>query len=71
MSAPASERPLYRLLLRPEPGVNGTQALRRFLKVALRSYGLRCIAAYESTRELRQAEPEGRFRDGTGPADQA
>ena len=33
------------LTLRPEAGVDGTRALRRFLKVALRSCRLRCISA--------------------------
>jgi hypothetical protein len=54
MTAPAAskrgrrntaERPLFVLKLRPEPGVDGTRALRRFLKVALRSFRLRCISA--------------------------
>jgi hypothetical protein len=40
-----AERPLFALKLRPEPGVDGTRALRRFLKVALRSFRLRCISA--------------------------
>ena len=40
-----SERPLFVLTLRPEPGVDGNRALRRFLKVALRSFRLRCISA--------------------------
>ena len=43
----AAERPLFVLTLRPEPGVDGTRALRRFLKVALRSFRLRCISANE------------------------
>jgi hypothetical protein len=46
-SARAAERPHFVLVLRPEPGVDGTRALRRFLKVALRSFHLRCIRAEE------------------------
>jgi hypothetical protein len=41
------QRPTFVLTLRPEPGVDGTRALRRFLKVALRSFRLRCISANE------------------------
>jgi hypothetical protein len=41
----AAERPLFVLTLRPEPGVDGVRALRRFLKVALRLFRLRCISA--------------------------
>jgi len=35
-------RPLITLTLRPEPGVDPTRALRRLLKFAARSCGLRC-----------------------------
>lgn len=38
-------RPEYVLTLRPEPGVDGTQALRGSLKVLLRRFGLRCVRA--------------------------
>jgi hypothetical protein len=51
-SARGTARPHFVLVLRPEPGVDGTRALRRFLKVALRSFRLRCIRA----EEVRQAE---------------
>jgi hypothetical protein len=44
----AAERPLFVLTL-TEPGVDGTRALRRFLKVALRSFRLRCISAVVRT----------------------
>lgn len=46
MTAP---RPVYRLLLRPEPGVaDPDRALRAFLKTALRSYyGLRAVEVVE------------------------
>jgi hypothetical protein len=46
----AAERPHFVLVLRPEPGIDGTRALRRFLKVALRSFRLRCISANEVRR---------------------
>jgi hypothetical protein len=40
----ASERPLYLLTLRPERSVDAERALRRLLKVALRTFGLKCIS---------------------------
>jgi hypothetical protein len=40
----ASERPLYKLVLRPERGVDAERALRRLLKIALRTFGLKCIS---------------------------
>jgi hypothetical protein len=41
-----TDRPIYRLELRPEPGcINPAYALRQLLKRALRDYGLRCISA--------------------------
>jgi hypothetical protein len=40
----ASKRPVFRLLLRPEPNVDGESALRRALKVLLRRFGLRCVS---------------------------
>jgi hypothetical protein len=40
----ASERPVYRLLLRPEPGYDGDRALRQALKALLRRFKLRCVA---------------------------
>jgi hypothetical protein len=43
----ASERPLYRLTLRPERGVDAERALRRLLKIALRTLGLRCVSIEE------------------------
>ena len=50
MSGPAPkarERPLYRLLLRPEPRIDAERALRALLKLALRRFGLRCISIEE------------------------
>jgi hypothetical protein len=43
-------RPIYRLLLQPEPRVDGDRALKALLKFALRRLGLRCV----SVEELRQ-----------------
>ena len=37
------QRETYRLEVRPEPGVDGVRALKRWLKAGLRTYGLRCI----------------------------
>jgi hypothetical protein len=43
-AAKANERPLFRLLLRPEPGVvEPERALRRALKILLRRR-LKCLA---------------------------
>jgi hypothetical protein len=45
-AAIANERPVFRLLLRPEPGVaEPERALRRLLKMALRAFKLRCVSA--------------------------
>jgi hypothetical protein len=41
----AAERAHFVIVLRPEPGVDGIRALRRFLKTALRRFRLRCISA--------------------------
>ena len=44
-SAKASARPLYRLMLRPEPGVpDPDRALRQLLKLMLRRFKLKCIS---------------------------
>jgi hypothetical protein len=43
----SGQRPTYRVLLRPEPRVDGERALRALLKFALRRFGLRCISAEE------------------------
>jgi hypothetical protein len=37
------ERPIYRVAPRPLPGTDGTRALRRLLKLALRVCRLRCV----------------------------
>jgi hypothetical protein len=41
------DRPVVKLVVQPEPGVDGTRAVRRLLKFALRTCGLRCISAEE------------------------
>ncbi len=38
-----SERPIYTVKFRPEPGADAVRSLRRLLKSALRLYRLRCI----------------------------
>jgi hypothetical protein len=40
----ANERPTFRLLLRPEPGVEPERALRWALKILLRRCRLKCIS---------------------------
>jgi hypothetical protein len=49
----AKERPVFVLELRPEPGVDAVLALRALLKITLRRFGLRCIAARENIEEQR------------------
>jgi hypothetical protein len=44
------QRPIFVLVLRPEPRVDGIRALRRLLKVSLRSFRLRCISIDEVRR---------------------
>ena len=46
-AAKPNERPVFKLLLRPEPGVAGDRALRRVLKVLLRRFRLKCISVEE------------------------
>jgi hypothetical protein len=44
----ASERPTFRLVLRPEPNVaDPERALRRLLKIALRKFRLKCLSVEE------------------------
>jgi hypothetical protein len=38
------DRPIFVMTLRPEPGVDPINALRRVLKVLLRGYGMRCTS---------------------------
>ena len=46
-----SERPIFTLVLRPEPGVEPIRALRAALKVLLRRFGLRCVGLKELIKE--------------------
>lgn len=39
----ASDRPVYTLRIRPEPGVNDGVALRMAVKAMLRRFGYRCV----------------------------
>jgi hypothetical protein len=50
-TAPARDRPIFTLELRPEPGVDPVLALRALLKVTLRRFGMRCISARENLEE--------------------
>ncbi len=43
----AADRPVYRLMIRAEPGVNAIRALRWALKSMLRQHGLRCLSVDE------------------------
>jgi hypothetical protein len=52
-------RPLYKLLLRPEPGVDPERALRHALKVLLRRFGLRAISAEEIADHPPKLPPRG------------
>ena len=47
------ERPSFALVLRPEPGIEPRQALRRLL----RDYGLRCLKVAELPAEAKEADP--------------
>jgi hypothetical protein len=44
VSQKAHERPLFHLVLRPEPRTDAERALQALLKIALRRFGLRCIS---------------------------
>lgn len=41
---PASERQVYTLRIRAEPGIDETRSIRHLLKTMLRAWGLRCIS---------------------------
>jgi hypothetical protein len=62
----AAEGPIYVIKLRAEPRVHAIRALRAFLKVALRRFGLRALSVdterepdFDLYREL-EAEEEAR-----------
>jgi hypothetical protein len=40
-------RPLYTVTFRAESGVDGLRAVRALLKIALRTFGLRCVRIAE------------------------
>jgi hypothetical protein len=42
-SSTSTERTVYIITFRPEPGIDGLRAVRALLKLALRALGLRCI----------------------------
>jgi hypothetical protein len=42
-----TDRPIFTLQLRPEPGIDPVLALRALLKVSRRRFGLRCLSAHE------------------------
>jgi hypothetical protein len=48
---PAKDRQTFTVTLRAEPGVDPVRALRALLKIALRKFGLRAIAAHENTKD--------------------
>lgn len=39
----AADRPIWKLSLRAEPGINPIRALRWILKSVLRQHGMRCV----------------------------
>jgi hypothetical protein len=43
VNAPARDRPVFTITLRPEPGVDPVRALRHALKRLLRDFGMRAI----------------------------
>ena len=51
------QRESYRLEARPEPGVDGIRALQAWLKVGLRTYGLRCIRGGVPVNDLPPVVP--------------
>ncbi|TWU31725.1 hypothetical protein [Novipirellula artificiosorum] len=61
------DRTLWAVTLRPEPWVGDDDAvlrsMRRFLKAALRSYGLRCV----DVRQIAPEQAEGLTRDSRRP----
>jgi hypothetical protein len=56
MTADRPAQALYRVILQPIPGTDPVHALRRALKYALRTCGLRCVAI--ETIEQSQTEKE-------------
>jgi hypothetical protein len=66
------ERPVYVLMVRPEPGVDDIRALRAWLKIGLRTFGLKCVGItpreMETDMDMRQYAPKyvrpDQVRDG-------
>jgi hypothetical protein len=52
-----SKRPIFTLTVRAQPGVDGIRALRAWLKIGLRTFGLRCV---EITRRKQEKEMDAR-----------
>jgi hypothetical protein len=46
-----NERPVYVLMVRAERGVDSVRALRAWLKIGLRTFGLRCVEVQESKHQ--------------------
>jgi hypothetical protein len=46
-----NERPVYVLTVRAEPGVDDIRALRAWLKIGLRTFGLKCVGITPSEKE--------------------
>src|ERR1700704_7197424 len=46
-----NERTIFLLTVRPEPGVDGVRALRAWLKIGLRTFGLKCLRATTGDKE--------------------
>jgi hypothetical protein len=44
-------RPVYVLMVRAKPGVNDVRALRAWLKIGLRKYGMRCLEVTTKGKE--------------------
>jgi hypothetical protein len=49
------EQATFVLIIRAEPGVNAIRTLRAWLKIGLRTYGLRCVEVQESNQQGRMA----------------
>jgi hypothetical protein len=66
------ERPVYVLMVRAMPGVDDIRALRSWLKIGLRTFGLRCVGIIpkneEKAMDMRQYAPKyikpDQVRDG-------
>ena len=66
MGAPGHSRRIFALRVRIEPGVDAIRNLRRWLKLGLRQFGIRCIDAREETTLNQFPATRGRAEPGTG-----